>query len=67
VKDVIHLAGVEWRAYVLLQELKVRFVRQMREVLHATREEIVGTHNAVAIRQQCIAQVRSQKSRTTSD
>ena len=54
-------------ADILLQKLEARFVRQMFEVLHAAGQQIVGTNHGVPFRQQGVAQMRAQKSRSASD
>src|SRR5215469_18624537 len=42
VEDVIDLAGIEWHADVLMQELETRLIRQQREIVHASGQQIVG-------------------------
>src|SRR5215469_18480884 len=42
VKDVIDLAGIEWHADVLMQKLETRLIRQRREIVHASGQQIVG-------------------------
>ncbi len=55
-EDVIHFAKVEGPANILLAKLEAWLVPQMRDVLHAAGQQIVGADDRVALRQQGVAQ-----------
>ena len=63
VKDVVDLSGIEWQANIVLEELKLPVVRQVREVLHVASQQVVGTNYRVSLRQHRVAQVRAEESR----
>jgi hypothetical protein len=61
VKNIVDLARIEDVADILLEKLKARLVPQVREVLYAPSQQVVGTHHRVPFRQQSIAQMGTEK------
>ena len=50
-KHIIYLAEIERPSHILLAKLEARLIAQMRDVLHAAGEQIVGTNHRIALRQ----------------
>ena len=64
VENIVNLAGIERLADILLEKRESRFMPQMREILHPSSQQVVGADHGVALRQQGIAQIRTQKTCT---
>src|SRR5215831_14888494 len=65
VKHKVDFPDVEWFANVLLHELKTWFFRKMGEIGSSSGEQVVDDNHTPAFGKQSIAEVRSQKARTT--
>src|SRR5271166_1906035 len=64
-KYIIKRAPLTGMADIFLDELKARIVPQVLDVGEAAGQQIVRGHNRIALAQQPVAQVRSQKARPT--
>ena len=66
--DVIHRHVKKQKfRHILLDEFEILPPRQMRDVVHAARDQIIHRHHFMAARQQVIHQVRPQKTGPAGD
>ena len=66
-KYIIHLAAIEWLINVDLLKFKSRVSTQVIDVGKTSGEQIIDGDNRVAFGQQCIAQMRAQKTGCPGD
>jgi len=60
-EDVLDGAGIEWETNIPLQQLEPWLGCEMRDVVSAAGDEVVGADNSVAFSEESLAEMRSQK------
>ena len=66
VVDVVHL-DIERKGHIVAQQLKVRMIEQMGDVVLGAGEEVVKTDDIMAVVQQAFAKVRAEEACTAND
>ncbi len=66
VVNLIHL-NIERERHVVAEQLEIRIVQEMNNILFAACEVIVQTDHIIAFSQQPLAKVRAEKARSTGD
>ncbi len=63
VENIVNFAEIEGLADILLHKFEARVIIQMLNIRPTSSQQIVGTHDGMALRQQRVAQMRANKAR----